>query len=222
MEQPSVACFFNSRKRLAVEDLKLNSAKKVLVLDSISTPENSVTKNVNENEDIKTVHLIKEATCKAKQKNDETIFSRKVVSISNNKKGLTKPDKGKSSKNKNVKCKPISNTRNIQDLINNMKSPMETEVPENKIYRAHVTPPSTPTKIVNALDKIKEVPDGPSLKDIKKKLSRSARLAELKNSLSRFQESDNKLKEIEKETKKITDSPKLKTFRTIELEVLTR
>lgn len=223
MAQPSVACYFSSRKRSAVEDSKINRAKKVLVLDSDEISQRTLEKNLIENvdADIKT-EILPEDGCKFKQKEEKTVFTKKVITISNAKsQKISKSNTPKSLKSKNAKQISSSGGRNIQQLIHNMKNKIETELPQNEI-QPHITPPGTPTKITNALDKVKEKPDGPSIKEIRKKMSRSARLAELKASISKFQEGDNKLKEIEEETKKIPESPKLKSFRTIELEVLTR
>ncbi|KAJ8973752.1 hypothetical protein NQ317_018339 [Molorchus minor] len=69
--------------------------------------------------------------------------------------------------------------------------------PVDYSYNTHVTSPTTPKK-ANAMDNVKEKPDGPSLKEIKRKMTRSSRLAELKASIGRFQEGAIKLKEIEK------------------------
>lgn len=225
MAQPSVACYFSSRKRSAIEDSKINRAKKVLVLDSDQISEKScVAKELYENvdNDVKSVVLPTESFCKSKQKDEKNIFAKKVITISNSKSvGIPKNENVKSSKPKNAKLKSLSDNHNIQELFYNMKSKVETELLQNK-FQSHVTPPGTPTKIINALDKVKEKPDGPSIKEIRRKITRSGRLAELKASISRFQEGENKLKEIEKETKKIPESPKLKSFHTIELEVVTR
>lgn len=222
MAQPSVACYFSSRKRTAVEDTKINRAKKVLVLDSDQINEKScIAKKLNENVDseVKSVVVTRESTCKSNKNDEKNIFTKKVITISTSK---PKDDTAKLSKVKNVKAKCKANSRNIQELLHNMKSKQpETEILPTEI-QSHITPPGTPTKIVNVLDKVKDKPDGPSIKEIRKKLTRSARLAELKASLSRFQEGENKLNEIEKETKKIPESPKLQSFRTIELEVVTR
>lgn len=221
MAQPSIVCYFSSRKRSAVEDTKINRVKKVLVLDSDQIAEKScIAKKLNGNveSEVKSVVGPKEGTCKSNKTDEKNIFAKKVITISNSK---PKNDTVKSAKIKSVKAKCASNSRNIQELLQNMKSKSETEIPPTEI-QSHITPPGTPNKIVNALDKVKDKPDGPSIKEIRKKLTRSARLAELKASLSRFQEGENKLKEIEKETKKIPESPKLQSFKTIELEVVTR
>lgn len=226
MDQPTIACYFNARKRVAVEDAKINRAKKVLILDSdINSEKSCIGQSQSEDTDVhvKNVILPIENKSELKQKNEEKVFVKKVVTISNPKPKVTpKSITRRTPKVKNVKSKILEKNHNIQEFICNMKNTVNTELVQNEICKSHVTPPTTPTKITNALDKIRENPDGPSLKELKKKMCRSARLAELKASISRFQEGDNKLKEIEKETKKIPESPKLKSFKTIELEVLTR
>lgn len=218
MAQPSVACYFGSRKRSAVEDTKINRAKKVLVLDSDQiTPKYFIDKKlVNSNEEIRT------EVCNSKN-TDKNLLTKKVISIPSSKQTRVSNNTSKSSKIKNIRRTSTTNNRDIQRMINNMKNKTEeSTVLERNEEVIHITPPGTPTKFINALDKVKEKPDGPSIKEIRKKITRSARLAELKASIGRFQENDNKLKDIKKETKKIPESPKLKSFKTIELEVLTR
>lgn len=231
MSQPSVACYFNSRKRSAAEDSKVNRVKKVLVLDSDQIPQKShVTKNLNENldHDVQSVISSTVNACVSNHKDEKALFKNKVFTISNTKpQGNSKSSTAKCFKIKNVKPTSSPSSQNLQKLIQNMRNKVEIELPQSTIIQEsepqlHCTPPSTPTKITNALDKIKDKPDGPSIKEIRKKMTRSARLAELKASINRFQEGDVKLKELEKETRKIEESPKLKSFRTIELEVCTR
>jgi hypothetical protein len=60
-----------------------------------------------------------------------------------------------------------------------------------------------------------------SFEELKGKLTRSARLAELRQSLSRFDESAAKLKALEEKRKKF-EKPQLKEFQAIEIEVPTR
>ncbi|KAF7281061.1 chromatin licensing and DNA replication factor double parked isoform X2 [Rhynchophorus ferrugineus] len=197
MAQPSVACFFNTRKRIAVEDTKLNQ--------DISTGK----------EDGKVKKLLEE-------KGGETKIVVASVPLKSTPRKILRP------KTKKLKC--VNNNKDIQVYFNNMNKaevvssepdasteivPQIEKTPEAKF---HVTPPSTPTKM-NAMDRI--ALEGPSLKEIKNKMTRSARLSELRASLNRFQEKADKLKEIEKKTSQIPESPRLKGFRTIELEVHT-
>ncbi|XP_074035173.1 chromatin licensing and DNA replication factor double parked [Leptinotarsa decemlineata] len=231
MAQPSVACFFNTRKRSATEDLKINRARKVLVLDSCDSirVKEDVLKDVNDliSETVSKDVLLLNSTNKFQEKEKKIVMSNNIMTKNN--------QKSKTSTRKVTKTKAIknmSNYKDIQQLITNMKKEdkiiTETQInpraefsETTKAVVTHLTPPTTPTKISNALDNVKEKPEGPSLKEIRKKLTRSSRLAELKASMNRFQENAEKLKEIEKKTSLISESPKLKNFKTIELEVET-
>ncbi|KAK9743504.1 DNA replication factor CDT1 like [Popillia japonica] len=53
-------------------------------------------------------------------------------------------------------------------------------------------------------------------------MSRSSRLAELKASISKFKQLENKLESAESKTSSLKESPNLKSFRTLELEVALR
>uniref|UniRef100_A0A6P7FMD2 DNA replication factor Cdt1 n=1 Tax=Diabrotica virgifera virgifera TaxID=50390 RepID=A0A6P7FMD2_DIAVI len=223
MAQPSIACFFNARKRTAVEDIKINRTKKVLVLenesgcDVVSYSEDKISADC----DVKDVS--KSTKSVELQEKEKGLILNKIASN-----GIVQPRPHKklfATRNKTIKTK--SNSQDIQTLINSMKteSIKKTEIKLTELHIqqdvVHRTPPSTPTKTTNALDKVKEKPEGPSLKEIKRKMTRSARLADLKASISRFQDNAAKLKEIEKKTDSIPESPKLKSFKTIELEIHT-
>ncbi|XP_066149289.1 DNA replication factor Cdt1 [Euwallacea fornicatus] len=202
MAQPSVACYFNSRKRVAIDDAKINQVPQASVSVQDECPSEKLKKLQEKTETVSTSKIVTLANANGK------LGGKKVI----------KAFRGK-------KLKPAVNNADIQELFNNLnKSQVSiepTEINKRKdIYEeTHHTPPSTPTKNSNAMDKVR--PDGPSLKEIKSKLCRSARLAELKASMAHFQEADKKLSEIEKKTAQIADSPKIKGFKTIELEVLT-
>jgi hypothetical protein len=60
-----------------------------------------------------------------------------------------------------------------------------------------------------------------SFEDVKGKLNRSAKLAELRQSLSRFDKSATKLKTLEEKRKKL-EKPQLMKFQAIEIEVPAR
>lgn len=221
MAQPSVACFFNSRKRTAADDTKINQARKVLVLDQANTC--STTKNGLDKQNQLIFAQVLDSTedgcpngkLKKLQDKEETICLSKIITAPN----TIVPVQKKIIKATRKRLKPTANNRNIQELINNMKN-HETMI-ESKLEsgeETHRTPPASPNK--NAMDKVRM--DGPSIKELRNKMCRSKRLADLKASIARFQEGDRKLTEIEKETVGIPDSPKLKGFKTIELHVMTR
>lgn len=227
MAQPSVACFFNSRKRTAVDDTKINQARKVLILDQANTC--STTKNgLDKQNELIFAQVSKDSDStedgcpngklKKLQDKEEMIGLSKIITVPN----TIVPAQKKIIKATRKRLKPTANNRNIQELINNMKN-HETVI-ESKLEsgeETHRTPPASPKKpTVNAMDKVRM--DGPSIKEIRNKMCRSKRLADLKASIARFQEGDRKLSEIGKETVGIPDSPKLKGFKTIELHVMTR
>lgn len=227
MAQPSVAYFFNSRKRTAVDDTKINQARKVLILDQANTCSTTRHGLDKQNEIIfaqvsrdlaSTEDGCPNGKLKKLQDKEETIGLSKIITVSN----PSNPAQKKIIKATRKKLKPTTNNRNIQELINNMKN-QEIAI-ESKLEsgeETHRTPPASPKKpTINAMDKVRL--DGPSIKEIRNKMSRSKRLADLKASIARFQEADKKLSEIEKETIGIPDSPKLKGFKTIELQVMTR
>ncbi|KAJ8932815.1 hypothetical protein NQ318_015983 [Aromia moschata] len=222
MAQPSVANYFNNRKRSAVEETKINRAKKVLLLETsdLSLKQNGlgvegriiVPRNQSDEDTLQ-----KGRHNKLQEKEENTVLANKIV--------ITNTNVTEKSVSKNIriarhkKRTDVANNQDIQQLFKKMIK--KEEVPSQTIIEPtdqtndcerHVTPPRT--LIVNAMDKIKEKPDGPSLKEIKRKMTRSARLAELKASIGRFQEGANKLREAEKRTTTDYSSPKLKDFKT--------
>lgn len=236
MAQPSVASFFNNRKRAAVEDIKINQARKVLVLDSkeVKAPlREGLEKDKGfiltqfPQDSLSSRDECPSEKVKKLQENEEKIGANKIVTFGSANTKCTSKNVIKATRGK--KMKAVSNNKDIQELFNKMNKPQTIVKPadtNNEVtidsleHEMHRTPPSTPTKKINAMDKIRN--DGPSLKEIKNKLSRSSRLNELKASLARFKDNDKKLSEIEKKTSQIPESPKLKGFKTIELEVQTR
>ncbi|XP_060521172.1 DNA replication factor Cdt1 isoform X2 [Cylas formicarius] len=235
MAQPSVACFFNTRKRAAVEDSKIQQARKVLVLDSTQTK--SVCKNgvalEGETDIDKQDSMISSndfvSFKQVKNAQEETkILTNKVVTntVLKNEKQARKV---LNATRKN-KIKGDHKSRDIQELfsklnksdsisLNTQTTDMTLSSNESPEDSSYITPPSTPQK-TNALDRMKLL-EGPSLKEIKNRMKRSTRLNELRASLLKFQESDKKLTEIEDKTSTIGESPKLKEFKTIEIEVHT-
>ncbi|KAJ8942003.1 hypothetical protein NQ314_010232 [Rhamnusium bicolor] len=215
MAQPSVACFFNTRKRSAIEETKINRARKVLLLDS-----SNLTSQANDGLETKRGKILSQNI------NGKDVLCTKNINKPQDKEEIRiLPNKIRERK----KMREVANNQDIQQLLITMDkrekiikgSSEQTVIDEVKECERHVTPPSTPKKMVNAMDKLKQKPDGPSIKEIKRKMTRSARLAELKASINRFQEGATKLKDVEKKTSLIPESPKLKNFKTIELEVQT-
>lgn len=220
MAQPSVANYFNTRKRSAIED-KAARVRKVLVLDGDD-----------------------------KSDGKERLLGDKAIIFSPSNKFLPKPEPLASTSTKKAitgessdlkmakktqrrvvhrKATPHSSTqRDLQEIFTSMTKAdseiRQTEVdnPDAIVNSRHVTPPTTPTKRVNMLDKVKNVQQELSLKEIKQKLTRSSRLAELRASIARFKDSEKKLEQAEKETAKVAESPTLKTFKTLEFEVNVR
>ncbi|XP_044270596.1 DNA replication factor Cdt1 [Tribolium madens] len=184
MAQPSVAQYFNNRKRAAIDDHKTEYPTKVLLLDqdaATHTPKNGLHGTQISSPNVSKIIVKKPETSKiVKSTNlEQQNVSRKVIRA---------PKK---------KIKAGSN-QDIQSLLNNMRN----------IERC-VTPPNPSEK-----DAKKE------LDDIKKKICRSSKLKELKASISRFKESAEQLKVVEKKTADLSKSPQLKTFKSIEFEVL--
>ncbi|EFA00549.1 DNA replication factor Cdt1 [Tribolium castaneum] len=177
MAQPSVAQYFNNRKRAAVDDYKSEYPQKVLRLDQDATTHSPKTGASNES---KIVVKPPEASKVVKCTNlEQQNVSRKVIKV---------PKK---------KLKAGSN-QDIQSLLNNMR----------KIERC-VTPPNPSEKDANK-----------ELDHIKKKICQSSKFKELKASISRFKQSAEQLKVAEKKTADVAKSPQLKTFKSIEFEVV--
>lgn len=216
MAQPSVANYFNTRKRSAADD-KATRAKKVLVLDSEDARDSKV-----------------------------RLLDDRAVVFSPSNKLTPKPESTPSARASGMAKKPsrrmvqkrptsqCSGQRDIQEVFKGMSkntsesAPVlkQTEVvlhsPESLVNSRHVTPPSSPTKSVNLMDRVKNADKEPTLKEIRQKLSRSNRLAELRASIASYKCSQKKLEEAEKRTARIEDSPTLKSFKTLEFEVNVR
>lgn len=226
MAQPSVANYFNTRKRCAVED-KAARVKKVLVLDGED-------KNDGKERLLGDKAIIFSPSNKVVSKTDAIAIApgRKVINAVADSKMAKKAQRR--APRKKVTAHP-SSQRDLQEIFGSMgKSSQETEQcdtqqteviinsPDSEVNKRHVTPPTTPTKRVNILDKVKDTEREPSLKEIKEKLSRSNRLAELRASIGRFKSAEKKLEQAEKKTEEIANSPTLNAFKTLEFEVQLR
>ncbi|KAK4877124.1 hypothetical protein RN001_009630 [Aquatica leii] len=209
MAQPSVLNYFNNRKRTALEDSKIDRARKVLRLDASET--------VTKNEIFASNHIKSDINEKM-----AVLQAPKIImpSILKSTKKVCTP--------KIRKTKLMPKNGPIDQLLSSMgKSPAseapvtttEVEAPKDLLINTECsqteapTAPKTPTKNFNALDKILNAGKEPTLGEIKHKLSRSSRLAELKASLTRFKQNEKKLETAERKTLS------LKNFKAIELEV---
>lgn len=226
MSQPSVANYFITRKRTALDD-KFARAKKVLILDENEKGE--VTERLN---DGKSVIFINNANATIDNKaapNNESRKSRANIPTSGStrkvvrKMGAKRVLEGSSQRDiqeffSNIVEKPMSQTT----LTEQTSIEVSLKSPESIVHERHVTPPNTPTKVINRLDKISNHIKEPSLKEIRQKLTRSHRLAELRASIAKFKESSHKLEQAEKKTAQVAESPTLKNFKTIEFDVQLR
>lgn len=167
-QQPSVASFFQTRKRTSPEQLKIR-ANKVLVLDS---------------EDGSKGPASLQFICDAEIKNMERNVSakdHKVKLQSERKKQLKAAIQKKIKDSKN---QPVLQDLFIKMVQKNDYVKMDVD-PEEHLK----TPPASPTKRINLMDNLRE----PTLKDIKDKITKSSRLADLKASLARFKQGQDKL-----------------------------
>lgn len=224
MAQPSIENYFSTRKRSAVDD-KVLRAKKVLVLDGED-------KNDGKERLLGDKAIVFSPSNKLLSK-VESVSSKKAASDEHSNSKMARKIHRKALHKKTTSHS--SGQRDLQEIFNSMtKATPEIESsvtqqaeviinsPDAEVNRRHVTPPSTPTKRVNMLDKVKNVEHEPTLKEIKEKLSRSNRLAELRASIARFKAGDKKLEEAEKKTAKVAQSPTLNSFKTLEFEVQLR
>lgn len=243
MSQPSVINYFATRKRTAVEESNISRAKKVLILDSEENEANKreiIEIKLPDEEQVSSRSGVYSDNSK-----DKTVLQKFVTMKELNHNSLEKDfkfpqrsrvvaklnfDANKSNQvnvptRKTISAKPkhkkLNNQIDIQTVFLNMKnkSAVDTKVFPEKTNIQNVnekTPPSSPIK--SAMNNITK--SDLSLNEIKTKLTRSARLAELKASLVKFNKSAVQLKAAEKITQAIqSQTPALNKFRSIELEV---
>lgn len=222
MAQTSIAAFFNTRKRVATDDLKINRARKVLVVDDGDGKLSA--KAASDNNEFQDSEV---ETNESKQEISEVekVVPNKIVSKSEKPRMARRTSGNKSSVSKRRPSATLKGQQDIQSFVNTVPTIVEntSEILNEHSEIKHVTPPASPIKIQNGMDKVLEKPKDASLHSMKTKLLRSSRLAELKASLSRFGELQKKQKEVEKITSKISvrppESPTLQKFKAIELEV---
>lgn len=205
MAQPSVISYFNTRKRSAVEDSKLAAARKVLILDKNCN--NSNLDNASQHcRNVEILQLTENTVLNAKVVQPKQTMARKVIA----------------RQPKPRRIKELTPQRDIEQFLQNMAKTVEKPKQESKDQTKTISESNQATSNVNLMDKIQLTGKEPTLKEIKQKLTRSAKLAELKASIARFKEHEAKLEKIEQKTAKIPDSPSLKTFKKLELEVQLR
>lgn len=224
MAQASVALYFNNRKRPAADDLS-SIRKKKIALDSDDVPSE---KPVSELLDT-TLQRPKLIT---KLRFDDgvpkVVHPPKEVS---KKKEKTEPKRTRASK-RNVKEKPSTKTDiNQEKIVKFFKkgplSPRKTinilKSPQKQVLNAFSSIESlsfadrgmkTPTKKLTK----EEIVGGESTDVIKKKIIKSSRLAELRESINKIEQLDQHLKA--KEQKRESTSKTLKEFKTIDVDIL--
>lgn len=213
MAQPSVAQFFNTRKRAAVEQIHRSNKVHLLNNDSdtlqpkIQKLDLQPTKVIHDD----SIDYLKRSKIATKLNFDSEMVSPKVV-----KKPASRITRKVSSDAKQL---------NIQQLFQNMHEKKIDEVQE-EVREYPTTPKKQQKSTMERINSTKK--DDLSLNDIKVKLSRSTRLAELKASIAKINKSAAKLEQLEKQTAKIDAAPvigasneagALKEFKTIELDI---
>lgn len=228
MAQSTIVDYFNTKKRAAVDESKIHQSRKVVVLDK------------NEINGVKDRRSFSPSPCVVYAQNKS-----KLKEVVVKKKAAVTP---RSARMKQLQAKAgnIQEMLNKLNKVSNSPSIPETSMKAREEFEKtqQVTPPNTPTnpasssttsptkklgmnisidspsKRVNAMDTVSSTVRELSYNEIRQKLSRSSRLAELKASMGRFKKGAEKLKEAEKKTAEVRkDSPKLKNFDRIELEV---
>lgn len=231
MAQTTISNYFNTRKRTAADD-KIERARKVLILDG---DKKSETKDRLEGEKVVVFSASNNLSEKVQTKRDNALNSATPRVI--NPEPSSAPVMARKANRKPVHRRPPTsvNQTDIQELFKKMaktpavqeeptraKTEINLSTPESITRELHVTPPTTPTKRLNRLDNLHNVDREPTIKQIREKLTRSHRLAELRASISRFKDSAGKLEEAEQKIAKVEQSPTLKAFKTLEFEVNVR
>lgn len=228
MAQPSVISYFNTRKRSAVEDVKSIAKKKVCLLDNslnstcVQKKLECVSKNVKKNptklgKPLKNQKNIQDflQTLSQSTKSEMKTKINNLVSQDANcnietatdiKLSANEAKKKITSRREELKAS-IMKFQESAKALEKIQSPEQTESVQNEGV----------TK--NAMDKTNSEL---SLNDIKKALTRSEKLAKLKSSISRFKELDKQLETNRQKASSVEDSPNLKSFKNIELEVQLR
>ncbi|XP_055920625.1 DNA replication factor Cdt1 [Eupeodes corollae] len=233
MSQPSVASFFNTRKRAASE-LHLSKTRdvssqptpssKILENDDISTLKNAIT--TRSGRTIKRIGVNGADTMAKISKVEASLKQQKLVkfvkkgNMSPRKKAPT-PQKQNQDETTSIQAEQPSSTWTAKTNITNIERGMKTPV-KQIIQDTHRKDPTQLKSMVK-----KEL----NFDEVKTKVSRHEKLHELKESLKRIQELEKtrkaqeernrRLRERGPSTSKNPNQITLKEFKTIELEVLT-
>ena len=225
MSQPTVAAYFNTRKRVAVDDISSSRNKVYVIENNINELTKSFDSDYFENAkivqpNIKLNNLLKTDSPKPSSTRSTQRVTRSIKRI-----GPTNIDekclKAESTQPKLVKFLKMGNLSPQKKVT----TPTKPSTPVKSLEFAEKSNSSnvdkgmrTPTKQTRRGSKdISSLP----IEEIKARLSKSSRLAELKTSLNKLQNGLDRLDRMEK-TRKEQEKPvkNLKEFKTIELEVL--
>lgn len=248
MSQPTVAAYFNTRKRVAADDLGGAKRNKVLVVEHSAsgfTPEPvcpsrivlASTKNfLSKNATVDGSNAGAGVTPETKRVTRSTRSIKRIGAVT-----VDEKTKQMLEQPKLVKFLKMGNLSPKKKMSQQLASPVKPSQPTatvdaefsiknnaSNVERGMKTP--TKQTVPNPVRPTVPSVNNMSLNEIKSKLSRSARLAELKNSLNKLQNGFNKLDQLEKirlENSKpvpVPPSPttaarNLKEFQTIEVEV---
>ncbi|XP_066593065.1 DNA replication factor Cdt1 isoform X2 [Prorops nasuta] len=193
MSQPSVTAYFNTRKRHAREDL-INKAK-------FDSPKTSMPKAARSSTIVKITRsqkaLVKDSQVDIRDSFCKVKKEQEPKNVTFNKIGSLSPRKKRTAVRRNPPA--VSQNSKIDEI-------KESELP---VSRA-VTPTKIPMK-----DNLMENQDL-SLGEIKRRIIKSSRLEELKASIARFKNCEEKLNKLNNREER---SPEIKKFDNIQLEI---
>ncbi|KAG5679711.1 hypothetical protein PVAND_009261 [Polypedilum vanderplanki] len=238
MATPSVSSFFITRKR-AIEDDVIASKKKVICLDRFSSEENH-----RDDADEFSNKIVYPSKTKGDNNNGPTAEkSTKISSISSIRQGIT-AQRTRSSRRLQMQNVDGIETQKVATFFfggslspqKKSKKQLETsKVVPNKESSEIVlqndgmkTPTKSASTSTQTVEKTLLIPNNSlNTNEIKKKLQNSSRLAELKTSINKLRNGFDKLDQMEKKRNikapsvaPQSQSPSLKPFKNIELEIL--
>lgn len=228
MAQASVALYFNNRKRPAVDDVS-SIRSKIIALDADAV------------ESAKIINKAFESTTERPKIITKLRFDDGVPKVVHppkevpKKKEKTEPRKTRASK-RNAKEKPPINVDFNQEKIVKFfkKGPLSPrkainilKSPQKPVLNAFSSIESlsfadrgmkTPTK-KTAIEQIIES-TAESTENVKKKIVKSSRLAELRESINKIEQLDLQLKSKEQKRDTLRETKTIKEFKTIDVEIL--